>query len=329
MRVLSGHRECVEALVDASRWPPPDVVVASDLTDRAARIRRVAYAALAPGRWASTLASRAVADAAHLLVDLPSGSVDLVSGFSLPFAERVVASYLELPRDPWHEYLAARLSAMRGSGSAIQTETSFVTALQTALPRLRDEPTGGVLSVFAAAADEAGFGDDDTLRIIPRLAVNASLGIIDLVSSLSLFVVRGVVTDGWSAERVVDEVLRLDPPVKGVARVDLVDDVDVVVDLASANRDPSVFAEPHRFDPGRTELTEHLAFGRGHEACVGAPIARMAGVAALRALWSYEWSPDDHPIERWPMPYNPGIREVWARRGPPRAVGLSRHDRSG
>ena len=329
MRVLSGHRECVEALVDASRWPPPDVVAASDLTDRAARIRRVAYAALAPGRWASTLASSAMADATQLLMDLPAGPVDLVSSFSLPFAERVVASYLELPPDPWHEYLAARLSAMRGSVSAMQKETSFVAVLQTVLPRLRDEPTGGVLSVLAAAADEPDFGDDDTLRIVPRLAVNASLGIVDLVSSLSLFVVRGVVTDKWGAERAVDEVLRLDPPVKGVARVDLVDDVDVVVDLASANRDPEVFAHPHRFDPTRTNLSEHLAFGRGHETCVGAPIARMAGVAALSALWSFEWSPDDHPIERWPMPYNPGIREVWARRGPPRTVGLSRHDRSG
>lgn len=329
MRVLSGHRECVEALVDAARWPPPDVVTVSGLTHRAAQIRRVAYAALAPGRWASTMASRIVADAVDLLSALPSGRVDLVSSFSLPFAERVVASYLELPHDPWHEHLSIRLAEMRGSPVAEQRHTSLVPALSSSLPRLRDQPTGGVLSAFAASAGEAGFGDDDTLRIVPRLAVNATLGILDLVSSLSLFVVRGVAVDARPAERVVDEVLRLDPPVKGVARFDRIDDVDVVVDLASANRDPTVFTEPHRFDPGRPELSEHLAFGRGHEACVGAPIARMAGVAALRALWSYEWNPEDHPIRRWSMPFNPGIREVWAMRGPARSLGLSRDDRSG
>jgi cytochrome P450 family 142 subfamily A polypeptide 1 len=43
----------------------------------------------------------------------------------------------------------------------------------------------------------------------------------------------------------------------------------------SANRDERVFADPHRFDVGRTP-NEHVAFGAyGRHHCLGAPLARL------------------------------------------------------
>jgi cytochrome P450 len=41
-----------------------------------------------------------------------------------------------------------------------------------------------------------------------------------------------------------------------------------------ANRDPTVFAEPGRFDPGRANVKRHAAFGRGPHICLGQFIAR-------------------------------------------------------
>lgn len=48
----------------------------------------------------------------------------------------------------------------------------------------------------------------------------------------------------------------------------------VVMMYSAANRDPSVFADPHRFDI-RRDPNPHLGFGHGIHLCLGANLARM------------------------------------------------------
>lgn len=47
----------------------------------------------------------------------------------------------------------------------------------------------------------------------------------------------------------------------------------VVMWYPSANRDEDIFDNPEKFNV-RREPNDHLAFGAGHHACVGAPLAR-------------------------------------------------------
>ncbi|BBZ44049.1 cytochrome P450 [Mycobacterium parmense] len=93
----------------------------------------------------------------------------------------------------------------------------------------------------------------------------------------------------------VEEILRLDSPVQLTARVAR-KDVEVagmtiargdlvVVYLAAANRDPSVFPDPHRFDIERPNAGKHLAFSGGRHFCLGAALARAEGEVGLRTFF--------------------------------------------
>jgi cytochrome P450 len=64
----------------------------------------------------------------------------------------------------------------------------------------------------------------------------------------------------------------------------------VVVFLGGVNRDPEVFADPHRFDVTRENAHEHLAFSSGIHYCLGAGLARLEGAVAVRTL--YQRYPD-------------------------------------
>ena len=92
----------------------------------------------------------------------------------------------------------------------------------------------------------------------------------------------------------VEEVLRYDAPVihwrrrttrpvelSGVA---LPADANVLVSIGAANRDPTVFADPDRFDIRRPEAGEHLSFGFGPHYCLGAPLARLEARVVLEEL---------------------------------------------
>ena len=57
----------------------------------------------------------------------------------------------------------------------------------------------------------------------------------------------------------------------------------VFVNNVTANRDPSVFANPHELD-FRREHNPHITFGHGAHHCIGAPLARMELQVALGTL---------------------------------------------
>jgi cytochrome P450 len=92
----------------------------------------------------------------------------------------------------------------------------------------------------------------------------------------------------------IEESLRLEPAAAVVDRY-AVGDVEldgvsighghlVRVSIAAANRDPTVFADPDRFDLDRPNAGRHLAFAHGPHVCVGVHLARLEARTALNIL---------------------------------------------
>ena len=92
---------------------------------------------------------------------------------------------------------------------------------------------------------------------------------------------------------VITELLRLDGPVQATARTatqnQLIDGVEIaagqqaLVIIAAANRDPTVFDNPDRFQLSRTGPAP-LTFGYGVHYCLGAALARLEATVALRRI---------------------------------------------
>ena len=94
--------------------------------------------------------------------------------------------------------------------------------------------------------------------------------------------------------QVVEEVLRLDSPVQILARncreaialdgIPVQPGERVLLSIASANRDESVWPDAGQLIPGRDRGRAHLAFGAGPHICPAAALARMEAILALNAL---------------------------------------------
>jgi cytochrome P450 PksS len=92
----------------------------------------------------------------------------------------------------------------------------------------------------------------------------------------------------------VEEILRFRSPIQLALARAATEDVEldgvaipagatVLVALAAMNRTPKMFAEPDRFDVGRTE-SRHMAFGFGPHYCLGANLARAELIAAFDGI---------------------------------------------
>jgi cytochrome P450 len=251
--------------------------------------------------------TRAVADE---LVDamLAAGApADLVAHLATPLPIRVICDLLGVPvadQDRFHVWSEAIVSTTSLTPEqAQQYIDNLLEYMGELIARRRREPTHDLLSAMVRARDEHAD------RLTEEEVVQLAAGLLAAGHETTVTQIPNVVyvlltapqewarlcADPGLVPSAVEELMRFVPlgSSSAFARYAL-EDVElggmlvragepVVVSLASANRDESVFADPERLDLTR-EVNPHLGFGHGVHHCIGAQLARMELQVVLETL---------------------------------------------
>jgi cytochrome P450 len=185
--------------------------------------------------------------------------------------------------------------AKRASDAVVETLTSLVGAKST-------DPGDDLVSALISARDgDERLNQQELLSTIFQLILaghdtTASLienGVVALLRHPDqLATLRANPTKIAAA---VEEFLRYDAPVPHATFRYALEPIDmsgttipagaqVIINLASANRDADHYTDPDTLDIDRTN-SHHLAFGHGIHFCLGAPLARMEAQLALDSLF--------------------------------------------
>jgi len=247
------------------------------LTDWVARTARGLVADIAPtGRAelrAAIAAPLATATAVRVLGHDPPGSDQLLSWY------RAIVDGVQ------------RMTAGSDAGSGPDAYRDLATAIATAVADERADAlrsAAGLLTADEVAANAA---------VIAFGGIETSEGTIANVLWHLLShpdVLERVHADRSLVPGAVEESLRLEPAAATIDRYATTDvhlhgaaieaGDYVIVSLAAANRDPSVFGEPDRYVIDRPNLRAHTTFALGPHACPGIHLARAQAIAAVHAV---------------------------------------------
>jgi len=288
----------------------PPSMLAVDQPDHT-RYRKLVSRAFT-ARAVAALRSRTEEIADELLTGLEGRrDVDLMTEYASLLPATVIAEMLGAPVAMSRQFLAWGAEAARSldaglSLSEFRRSERGLRALQRWMEghfaHLRTHPGDNILSTLVHAQSAEGKLTQDELTATAMLLLAAGFETtVNLIGNgTALLIAHPEQHDRLRAEpalwpNAVDEVLRLDSPVQRTGRVAQRDTAlagvrvpvgkPVMTLLGGANRDPEVFDEPGRFDVGRPNAGEHLAFSSGIHYCLGAGLARMEGTVGLRALF--------------------------------------------
>ena len=271
--------------------------------DRGRRLATPAFRSQGITRWVDD----ALVPLAHEIVDrfAARGAADLVSSFAAVLPLYAISRKLGLPmgsEERQRAWTAALLSHPVNPGRAAVAKQEVFDFLAPILDERRRAPGDDVLShLLEHEHDGDRMSDEEIINHIRLLYVVGAATTSDGLSSLLFHVLTRPAllerarTEPDFCERLALESLRYDPPVSVLPRLAAQGGIIgetvvaagtlVLCAIAGANRDPSVFPDPDRFDPDR-ELRETLTFGYGSKFCPGAHLGRRQMTAALAVLVS-------------------------------------------
>ncbi|WP_433075598.1 cytochrome P450 [Dactylosporangium sp. CA-052675] len=269
------------------------------------QLRKIISQAFTP-RMIAGLEPRITALATDLL-DAIEGrdNVEMVRDLAAPLPVVVIAEMLGIPSDDWAtfrrwaEYLlpdAADVTAGQfEEGGYAKTRAAELNEMADyLLAHVHDRRKSPKDDLFTRLVEATSDGEHLTDKQVVNFSVFLLLAghlttTLTLTNAVLAFndspgTLERVRADRSLVPGALEEVLRFRPPVSFLYRFTTqeaaiagtpVPPGKIVVNwIHSANRDPRKFAEPDRFDPGRSP-NPHLTFSHGIHYCLGVPLARM------------------------------------------------------
>ncbi|MFD5541897.1 cytochrome P450 [Streptomyces sp. NPDC127079] len=237
---------------------------------------------------------------------------DLVDQVAYPFPVTAICRVLGVPREDeprfrtWVDPIVAGLdpdtrTAADSEKAAQEARLQLGMYLNGLVEQRAREPRDDMLSDLVHSR-----GPDGPMTTMEVLSTAVLLLIAGHETTVNL-ITNGMLTllrhpevlarlrdDPGLSVRIVEELLRYEPPVQLLPQRTCITDIEVHgvtipkgsriwLVLGAGNRDPQRFPDPDRFDPDRKDI-QHLGFGSGIHSCFGAPLARIEAQLALAQL---------------------------------------------
>ncbi|MEB9942639.1 cytochrome P450 [Bacillus cereus] len=273
------------------------------------RLRSLVQKAFTP-KMIAQLDKRIERIADDLISDIErKGTLNLVDDYSFPLPIIVISEMLGIPKEDqakfriWSHAVIASPETPEEIKETEKQLSEFITYLQYLVDIKRKEPKEDLVSALILAESEGHklsarelysmimllivAGHETTVNLI----TNTVLALLENPNQLQLLKDNPKLIDS-----AIEEGLRYYSPVevttarwaaepfqihdRTIEKGDM-----VVIALASANRDETVFENPEVFDITR-ENNHHIAFGHGSHFCLGAPLARLEAKIAITTLFN-------------------------------------------
>ncbi|SCC32090.1 cytochrome P450 family protein [Bacillus wiedmannii] len=237
------------------------------------------------------------------------GTLNLVDDYSFPLPIIVISDMLGIPKEDqakfriWSHAVIASPETPEEIKETEEQLSEFITYLQYIVEVKRKDPKEDLVSALILAENEGHkLSAPELYSMIMLLIVAGHETTVNLITNTVLAFLENpnqlqLLKDNPKLiDSAIEEGLRYYSPVEittgrwaaepfqiheqTIQKGDM-----VVIALASANRDETVFENPEVFDITR-EQNRHIAFGHGSHFCLGAPLARLEAKIAITTLFN-------------------------------------------
>jgi len=240
--------------------------------------------------------------------------VDGVRDFAIPLTIAVICEQLGIDQyngdkiSRWSEAITAQIGRMQNREQMVENAKQICELQNFIIAQMKDreaEPKEDMISdlVHATLEDGTKLTFEEAVSLVRALIIAGNDTTATAIGNL-LFVLAtqpdladqlyaNVDDDRW-VTRFVEELLRIAPPVRGLAKMAVCETelggtklpkgAHLLVLYASGNDDETQFECPRKFDMNRANIGTQVAFGVGIHRCIGSSLARMEIKVAAKEL---------------------------------------------